>query len=427
MKKVRLIWAFMIAASATMAQEIDPNRMNRDLKIAEDIISTIFKNEAGSGHFLAVSPKATYVPGFGVMINVNSSGHFYSEKFGKNFNFTWEDGIAPVVIDVDELKEIEMEAERLALEAQELAKMHEMKGEVDEERMREIQEHAKEMKEKAREKEEKLRESVDQRVSKQVMVIKDDADREAFKKETKELYRKVMTNYLTDYADLIGQLGNDEKVMLTSEIGGSGHGFVFGKDFSSKVSAAAMKKDISSYRSGKLTRDKFIDTIVFTDEAGAKKSPDLELLSSIFQRMYKVDLATTYYCNASIPYEQLESFGAIFKMKVYSSTSYGKDNHKITTLGKSGLTQKERDEIVDSMYPQFLSELKANILDYGKTVKSLNENEQLIFQVNLTQCIGCQMPKQIDVSIPISVLLLYDSGKIKREDALKKFNVKEGR
>ena len=435
--KYTLTTTLILCAGLIFAQEKDMNRMNRDLKIAEDIVASLFKSESQGGNFYSVRPKATYVPGYGVMINISGNNRFHSKNMGKSFSFTWDDGTAPVVIDMEELRDIEIQAEQLAMEAEELARMYEREGKIKEEEAREIQRQARKIEEQAykAEKEKmmikkKYEEECcdeDEEIRANVVVIGSDEDREKVQGEMKALYREVMTTFFSDYSDLIGQLEPKEKIMLTSDFGGSGSGFVFDSGDKNKISASTDKKTISAFKSGKLSRDKFIESIVFTEEEGSLKSPDLELLSSIFERLYKSDLATTYYCHGKIPYERLENFGAIFKMKVYSSTSYGKDNHKITTLSKSGLTQSERDKIVDEMYPKFQKELKENLLDYGKTVKSLKDGENLIFQVNLTQCIGCEMPKTVDLTIPQSVLSAYDSGKMKREDALGKIGVKEGR
>lgn len=434
MKNLILIAAWICCSSWAVAQDMDPNKMNRDLKIAEDVIRSLFKSQSEEGHFYSVRPKATYVPDFGVMISINGNNHFYSRNMGKSVNFTWDDGSMPIVIDVEELEDIEIQAEQLALEAEELAKMYSKQGKLNEEQQREMEKQARKMEveahkmeQKARKYEEMVIEDEQEKVRREVVVINSDKSREEMKEEIKTVYKSAMITFFTDYADLIGQLDDKEKIMLTSELGGSGYGAVFMDGDKSKLSATVLRKDLSTYKMGKLSKDKFITTIDFKEDAGTKKSPDLELLSSIFQRLYKSDLATTFYCHEAIPYERLENFGVIYKMKVYSSTSYGKDQHKITTLGKSGLTQVERDEIVNGMYPQFEKELKENILDYAKTIKSLEEDEAVIFQVNLTQCNGCEMPKQIDVSVRQSVLKGYDSGKMKRGDALSKISVKEGR
>ena len=149
------------------------------------------------------------------------------------------------------------------------------------------------------------------------------------------------------------------------------------------------------------------------------------MLASIFQRLYKSDLASTYYTSNKITYEPLKSFGVIYKMKVYSSISSGRDRHKIVTRNMTDLTKSERDKIVREMYPKFIEELKGNILDYAKTLKSIKKGESIMFQVILTECNTCEIPKKVNVSVKYDVLLEYDLGKLSREKALKEINVKE--
>ncbi|MFY0627303.1 MAG: hypothetical protein JXR07_13465 [Reichenbachiella sp.] len=434
MKKIILIATMVLGGITSHAQEKDPVKMNRDLKIAEDIVSSLFKGQSKGGYFYSVRPKATYVPDFGVMISINGNSRMYSKSIGSSFSFSWDDDESPVVIDMDDLHDIEFQAQQLAVEAEELAKMYEREGEMNEAKEREIERQAEKMEEQAMEMKIQARKMEKTEMhhgrteeGREVVVIRSDEDQAKMQEEIKEIYKEVITTFFTDYADLIGQLEDKEKIMLSANVGSSGNGATFKSAGGNKISATVARKNIKSFKSGKTSEAKFIESIMFVEDAGTKKSPDLELLSSIFERLYKSDIATTYYCHENIPYQRLENFGVIYKMKVYSSTSYGKDLHKITTLHKSGLSQEERDEIVNGMYPQFESELKENILDYAKTVKSLKEDENLIFQVNLTQCDGCEMPKQIDVTVSQSTLIGYDSGKLKREDALKRISVKEGR
>ena len=110
---------------------------------------------------------------------------------------------------------------------------------------------------------------------------------------------------------------------------------------------------------------------------------------------------------------------------MYSSSTDRDGNHTITTLGLSGLSSEERNKKVESMYPQFEKDLLENILEYGKTVRSLDNDETLMFKVKLTQCIGCDMPKRIEISIKQSDLVAYNSGKLSKSNALGKFNIKK--
>jgi hypothetical protein len=132
-------------------------------------------------------------------------------------------------------------------------------------------------------------------------------------------------------------------------------------------------------------------------------------------------------------YDRLTDFGVILHMQVVSSLSNGDYNTAakdvrlaMPTLGLSNLTQEERDKKVKELYPVFESELKENILDYGRTLKSLDDNEQLIVDVSMTKCTGCGIPASLEVAVKASVLKDFNAGKLDRSVALSKIEVKKG-
>lgn len=511
-----LIVALILEFGGVTGQTLDQKRLERDLKIAEDVVKSLFKSEGKDGHFYSVSPKASYIDGYGILINLNGSGYLYSGNMGSAYNYTYSFGDnEAVVIDNDFIDEMKVQAELAAKQAEmvamqeaeiatdrelmkkqialeknylELRKLEEelrsyerkrsdardskekkewdkrisdVKREVEErqnqyeqakdeldndeleDRLERIERRERSKDERAKREAERAR-RIEERAVSRIHVapdvdvhISDDDDgifyvgtgSNAVDPEVwTEVFQNVAKTFFADYADLIGQLKNDEKIMLLSKNRTMSYG---GLKWSSgkerpKLTAEVSRSNISNYKSGKLSKDKFIDTIKFTETEGkAEKKADLELLSTIFQRMYKADLATTYYTSSGIRYEYLENVGAIFRMRVYSSISSGRDSYRLVTQNKSGLTKEERDQAVNGMYPQFEQELKSNILDYGKTVKSLKGDESLRFEVRLTECRGCEMPQKLEVSVKQSVLADYNAGKINRDSALKQMTVKK--
>ena len=77
------------------------------------------------------------------------------------------------------------------------------------------------------------------------------------------------------------------------------------------------------------------------------------------------------------------------------------------------------------MYPEFERTFKENLLDYGRTVKSLKEDEKIIFNVELTECKGCEMPEAIEVTVSGKTLKSYDSGDLSRNKAIEQIVVKK--
>ena len=96
------------------------------------------------------------------------------------------------------------------------------------------------------------------------------------------------------------------------------------------------------------------------------------------------------------------------------------------TLRLNDLDLETRNKKVAQIYPQFEQELKENILEYGKTVKCLKEDEVLVFQVRVTRCPSCGIPASLEYSVKGSVLRDFNSGKLDKAEALNKISIKKG-
>ncbi|WP_420315901.1 hypothetical protein [Ekhidna sp.] len=350
----------------TSAQSFDEERMNRDLKIAENILSTLASGEGRVKIFNNV--ESNYIPEFGVVFSIPQSSYVYAVSGSGNVVYSTGSGASAYVIasdrddDEDAVTEIKVREE---IKADEIAKQGEQK------------------------------------------------------------VRDLMTTFLVDYADLIGQLNSSHKIVVQSK-GKNERFFVGGQNASkmSELSAQLSKGDLITYKQGKIDRDELIKRIEFNSNANSEVSRDLELFATIFSRLYEPDLSSTYYMSSrNVGYTKLDGLGVTFNMKFYSSTS-DRGKHTIRTTGESGLTQEERDQKVDAMYPIFEKSFLENILDYGRTVKSLKDDEMLMFKVRLTECKGCEMPKEIEVSVKSGTLKKYDNGSLSKEKALKEITVK---
>ncbi len=197
------------------------------------------------------------------------------------------------------------------------------------------------------------------------------------------------------------------------------------------------KGDITAFKQGKITRAQFDGKVkVINSVMDDELQPDIELLTSIFNRLYRQDLSKTFFTEEDIYYERMKDYGVIYYMEVYSSngmnnTVYGRREdmnlrYVMPTLGLEGLTQAERDSKVIETYPKFEKDIKEDILEYGRTVKSLKPGEFLIFNIKLTKCAGCGIPSSLELSVKADVLTDYSSGKLTKDAALGKFSLKKG-
>jgi hypothetical protein len=239
----------------------------------------------------------------------------------------------------------------------------------------------------------------------------------------------AVKTFLLDYGDMISQLSADEKIVITNQ-GNQPRVWVnqfFNSPKRTHLSVEATKSDISAYRQGKLSRDQALSRIkVVNTETVTEVEPDLELLMSMFNRLYRPDLSKTYFTENNIYYERLKDFGAIFYMNVYSAIETSRGFFRMPTINEYDLDLDSRNKKVKELYPVFEKELKENILEYGRTVKSLGNDEVLVFQVRLTRCPSCEIPSTLEYTVKGSVLKDYNAGKVEKNNALSKISLKKG-
>jgi hypothetical protein len=193
------------------------------------------------------------------------------------------------------------------------------------------------------------------------------------------------------------------------------------------ISVEANKGDLSQYKQGKITRDQLYAKFkVINNVVNEESYPDLELLSTIINRLYRSDLSNSYFMSSTPYYERIKDFGATFFMTVYSSNGAGGNKWNMPTVQLEDLDQAARDKKVIELYPEFEKDIKESMIEYGRTLNSLKDDELLIFDVTMTKCAGCGIPASIELSVKASVLNDYGTAKISKDAAVAKVNLKKG-
>jgi hypothetical protein len=236
-------------------------------------------------------------------------------------------------------------------------------------------------------------------------------------------------SFIVDYGDMITQLAPTERIIISNQ--GDRRAWVnkyFNAPKRQLLTIEALKGDLTQYKQNKITREQMLSKVkVVNTESMDEVEPDLELLSSIFTRLYRPDLSKTFFVNDNIYFERLKDYGVVYYMQALSSQELGYSKKYIMpTLGLEDVDQVTRDTKVKEIYPRFEKELKENILDYGRTIKSLKDDELLVFQVRVTRCPGCGIPSTLEYTIKASVLKDLDAGKTSKSAALGQFSTKKG-
>ncbi|GAB4229617.1 MAG: hypothetical protein Tsb0034_01270 [Ekhidna sp.] len=380
MFRISIVCGLLLFGGAqVMAQSYDEERMERDLKVAENILSTLSNDE--SVRWIRDNVESNYIPGYGVIFTMPMQSVIYSIGAG-NVSFSTGSGQVIVIDDEDDDEDGEVDVRTDVIIDEKVRARGRGKSRID------IEELAQES---------------------ELQMI------------------KQISTFLIDYADLIGQLKPTDRIVVQVK---DRRDMAFYKGLnrskgSPNLSGQVVKEDLIAYRQGKISRDEAMKRIEFNTGDEKPVAKDIELFASIFGRLFEPDISTTYYASSRhINFSVLENLGVTFSMRFYSSTS-DSGLHTIRTTGESGLTQEERNKKVESLYPEFEKTFKENLIDYGRTIRSLEPNEMILFKVRLTECKGCNMPEEIEVSVKGKTLADYDTGKIDRRQALSQVVVKK--
>jgi len=386
----------IVLAATTQAQEkIDQDRMQRDIEVTENILSTLIKQHFEKRSFFPMEIRGEYREGHGIT---------YRLPYEFNGPMIW--GALGADIQVLDGRAFNYTFEFPSGEQAELARILDEEGRIKNETIRGTGRAA--------------------TASTAPRRVNTDSIREVSTDKIIEACKE----FITDYGDLITQLAPGEKIMITNR--GDGERIWYGAFVNASrptyVSLEASKADLTQFRQGKVTREQFKKSIkVINSVMDDELQPDLELLTSIFNRLYRKDLSKTYFTEENVYYEKLKDYGVIYYLQVYSSNQSDYDRkYLMPTIGLEGLSQAERDAKVKELYPQFERDLKADILEYGRTVKSLQPNELLVFDVKVTKCEACNIPASLEISIKADVLKEYGAGKLTKDAALTKMIVKKG-
>jgi hypothetical protein len=376
-------------SQAAYAQKIDEERMERDIEVAENVLSTLIKQGINQQRgFFGVDIKGSYLPGYGVTFRL--PGDFAAP-------FIMSIGGGPDNAMIYEQKE---NGYSYTITTED--------NEEDEEMQEDSQDGPKLMKLKTR-RGGNRRENMDS--------LRDDYNLKLV---------QAAKDFIVDYGDFISQLAPNEKIVITNQ-GEHNQGWFFNTGKRTHLSVEGLKSDIIAFKQGKITRDQAVAKLkIINTESVDTKSPDMELMSSIFGRLYRSDLSKTYFSDDNIYYEYLKDYGVIYYMQVYSGTESGYDRFNMPTLNLEDIDRETRNKKVVEIYPKFEQDIKENILEYGRTIKSLKDDELVVFNITLTKCKGCGIPSTLELSIKSNVLKDYGSSKIDKYAALAKFAIKKG-
>jgi hypothetical protein len=398
MKRMMMMVMVIGSVAANGQTKVDEQRMQQDIEVAENILGTLVRQQTGRRNFFPIETSGSYTPGYGVTLRIPQDGPF---------GFTLMAPPEPADILTEEISPngttITMSSAPAAIAGDQDAKNRSI-----------------------------TRGTFSRSGKGSWSMSSAAAAADSAGAVTNKKFIAIAKNFLADYGDVLSQVRPEEKIMITNRSNEFEGGFEFrwpgggSRMQRSSISAEVKREDIQQLKMGKITRDQFMSRIVVVDaEPSDKLEPDLEVFSSMLGRLYSPDLSKTYYTEGNVPYERLKNYGVVYYMRVYSSSQIGNDRWDMPTIGMNYATSPERDKKVKELYPRFESDLKENVLDYARMVRSLGTDEQVTLNVKLTRCTGCGIPESIEVGVKATVLQDYNQGKLTKEAALSKITLKK--
>lgn len=386
-----LMASMMFSTAAVRAQHFDQERMNRDMAVAENVLTTLIRQQFSNQRmFFQLNVKGSYQAGYGVTFTLPAD---YTTPIAfQSDDFFWTPGSGTSGLSIYSSDGMTPTSEDVVINGQ---------------RQRNVI-HLKDRKlERAK------------------------LDMDSMRDASNVKVIEAAKTFLLDYGDLIAQLGPNEKVVVTNQ-GNQPRAWVnqfFSAPKRTHLAVEAVKSDLTLLRTGKITRDQAQSRLkVINTETVEEVEADLELLSSIFSRLYSEDISKTYFIGDHVYFERLKDFGAIYYMTMYSGIELGNYSRRyvMPTLGLTDVDQVTKDKKVKEMYPRFEADLKDNILEYGRTLKSLKDDEVLVFQITNAKCDGCAIPSTLEITLKGGALKDYSSGKADKASTLTKISIKKG-
>ncbi len=396
LKKTLLIGLLSIFFAPTIiAQNIDANRMNRDIRIMENILAELFRTQ------VEVATADTYIIADGNFRHRGIRGT-YLKDFGIIFMIPADDPFTP--------------------------RMH-VTG--------------------------------DGSFSFYYNTDDDDESENASREVDEDAVKERMTEFLVDYGSTIGQLDDDNRIMiiygantqsnrnrLVRYSDRNGRDYVNDNELP-VISASVSMKDLKDYRSGRIGDGEIKNRIDFATTEN-KEYLDLKVMGNIFETALRSNEEGSFKMSGGIGYMMLDNFGAIFSFD--ARFGGGRDmffgrladtQRRLRILQEQQLRITLNDEEVDDealeiekrqeqfkedmieAYAELKTDVTEYLVDYGRTLGSVNSDQFILTSLNLSSSGFDEIPERVDFQIKKSVLEQFDRGRISREEAINSVSITE--
>ncbi|MDX2302868.1 MAG: hypothetical protein NW226_08710 [Microscillaceae bacterium] len=284
----------------------------------------------------------------------------------------------------------------------------------------------------------------------------------------KEKIKKLMEEFFYKYADLIGQLKPEDKIILVYDESIDDpvtYTFPKGKENTAqiKIIGEIDRQSVADLKSGKLSEPDFVKKIVFHEVQIEKKNAfEFDIFSGILKTLFREGSSENVRCDEDVEFNYIDGFGVNYYLSLY--TKHESDFHdllgdeynvylrgrtirimnlpedpSVTINAKKKKDIQEVKQYLDSLQEveskkiklaldEIEPKLQEYIIEYGRTLKALKPDEVLVINVRINQWVhpfDQEEEKEIlmRLSVKKPVLTAYDNREISLEEAKTKVEI----
>lgn len=413
-----------ISYASAQSKEVDMKRMNRDIQMMEKVINELFRYNSRSTS--TWNWDGVVNTSHGLLGGINSSRGYYLPGYGVVFQ-------TPAVPQVDNFpKRIELEGRVTGVRI--AAALSETFGsgntENHEERLARIEKEMDEL---------QLRKA-DQIVG-------------------------AMVEFIKSYGDAIGQLKNEEKIVLVyDDLMRSNNSVTYRRSRDSqegqsityrelpqpiqpKIITEVKYADVKNFRDGKMDEKALEEKILITEyNASESRSTSMQVFGNLIESLItekgnefdenlgsiraRTKSAYNYINGVALIYTVDVSINPLV-VRSYSYSSADGQVSSTSNVRVAGVQNVTSNADSTKTFPQgnsrkrfelMIPEIKELILDYGKTLRELSDKELIVIQMNISMRNDPQV-ERITLSLPKKLIESYENGKISREKALEEISL----
>ncbi|NVJ48083.1 MAG: hypothetical protein HWE07_13190 [Cytophagia bacterium] len=272
----------------------------------------------------------------------------------------------------------------------------------------------------------------------------EEVDIDELNKKTEEAIREKSKEFLTNYGSLLSELKSGEKLMLNidyairekreerSTVSNRVRFVSPSRSIKKRMQSSISYKTLNDFSTGKINMQQAMAAVETKAVEDAEKDmTDAKILAGILDDLLQSSLDGKFKRRGKTSWTYFNGFGLMFNIQMGTQVSNGlviysqggTDARVVNRSEKEEERKKTLKEVEDA-YPEFENLLKENIIQYGRTLRSLGEGESVIVNVDLGGYYNdSELPRSIRMIVPKSSIDAYAKGQKSLEQVKQEIDI----